>query len=183
MLGLAAGTGILAGFARPIVVLVFDPKWLQALSAVRLSLIGAVPTALALFLGVVIESSGAPRRRMWAKTIASAVGLAALVPFSRWWGVGGGAAAIFLLLPALEALLVARLAATPVRRGLVDAAIVGTVGWAVAAALADHAGSLPALVGLATSAGVVTLVAIVMTDHRAVMETFRLLVPERHGDN
>jgi O-antigen/teichoic acid export membrane protein len=179
MLGLAAGAGILVGFAEPLVRLVFDPKWLDALPAVRLALVGAVPTALALMLGMVVESSGQPRQRMWVKVIAASVGLAALVPLGARWGVAGGAVAIYLLLPTVEAALITRRASTPLRRGLVNGLLVGGFAWIVSVLLADHAGSIPALVGLGAVAGVAAALSTLVVDRRAVLETVRLIVPPR----
>lgn len=177
LLGLAAAVGVLGGLAEPVIQLVFDPKWLRALDAVRFSLIGALPMALALFLGVMVESSGRPKERMWVKTTASIVGIGALVPFGRWWGVAGGAAALYLLLPCVEALLISRRAGTPTTRGIMDGVLTGGCSWAGAWALAPHAQTIPRLIAVGALAGGFALVVMLLVDRRAVTEALNLALP------
>lgn len=134
-----AGAGGAIGLAPDIVAQIFGARWVDATGAVQVALLGLLPLALSQLLSAAMQARGRAVPRLRCALVASVVTLVAVFPLMLLAGVTGAAVASAVIGPAVDALLLARIAAIPLRRATVDGivalAAVGSASWLLGSAV------------------------------------------------
>jgi O-antigen/teichoic acid export membrane protein len=129
--------GVACGLAPEIIPLVFEERWFGAVAAVQLCLVGLLATTVAVVGSSVLDARREAWRRARCLTAAVVIGLATTYPLAREFGVMGAALASGVVIPLVDAVLVAR-AARVVTAVAMRTAVVGFgVGFACSAVLAE----------------------------------------------
>jgi O-antigen/teichoic acid export membrane protein len=103
----ATATGALIGLVPPIIHLIFGDRWLPAVGAVRMALLGVVPTSLVAGCASVLYSQNKPQQRLRACFAAAGTGLILTAPLTLAAGVTGAAAVQYVIAPIAEVLVLA----------------------------------------------------------------------------
>jgi O-antigen/teichoic acid export membrane protein len=174
-LGIGATVGILAGFAPEIVHIVFSDRWLPAVGAVRAALFGGIAYGFSSLLSAAVQSMGRPVARLRSFLVAGAIGLVVLAPLVDAWGTTGGAVAIYLIVPAVDLLILVAVARAHLQRAFVNLAVVTTVSLLCSLALADHVETFKGLLLAGAAAGLVSGAVLVATDWRGLTRSVSFL--------
>jgi O-antigen/teichoic acid export membrane protein len=142
----AVGAGLLLGFSSDLVRIVFGSRWSPALVAVELNLLGVIPAALSAFLAAVLESAQRARERFVAMLIAQAIGLALAAVLASQFSVSGAAFASAIAIPAIDVVVLGRMARIPYSRAVLRSCVAFLCAAAVGWALGRAASTLPWLV-------------------------------------
>lgn len=156
--------GVLCALTGPIISYLFDDRWLRAEHAAQAALVGTLPLLLASLLAAGVDSSGRPGVRLRAMAISSFVGVAAAVPLSHAYGVTGAAAALSVVPPVVDTLILQRTARAPIVRACTNAIVVGGAGFIIAWLLRGYATGAWSLILVAVSASVMTLLLLPVVD-------------------
>jgi O-antigen/teichoic acid export membrane protein len=103
----ATAAGALIGLVSPVIHLVFGDRWLPAAGAVRLALLGVIPTSLVCGCASVLYSQNKPKERLRACFVATATALILTVPVTLAAGVTGAAGVQYVIAPIAEVLVLA----------------------------------------------------------------------------
>jgi O-antigen/teichoic acid export membrane protein len=169
----AVGGGVLFGFAERIISEIFDPRWLGAVGAVRVTLIGVVPLSLATVLAAAVESRFRPVPRAIATAIAAATALALVVPLAHAYGVTGAALATALVMPLVDSAVLLFVAKIAVGRAMVNVAITFPAVIAISSAAASIGSGLITLVPTAAATAIVAIALAFVVDRAAVLQLWR----------
>jgi PST family polysaccharide transporter len=173
----AVGAGVLLGLARPTLVYVFGRRWLPALPAVELNLIGIVPWTLSFFLAAVLESEQRARERLAAVLLAQGIGLVAAVGLALRFGVAGATFSSAILTPVVDVVVLGALTGVRYMRALAS----GVAGLGASALFAWGASQLVSNVWTLVAAGALCIVPamliIWMSDREAARAVLRLGEP------
>lgn len=167
MLFVSAAVGVLCGFAVPVIRFIYDEKWLPAVTATRISLLGVLPLMLATLLAASLESSGKARLRLRALAMSTFVGVLAAIPLSAGFGPAGAAAAVYLIVPLVDAVILLWTFRIALGRVLIDSLFVGGAAYLLALGLAAKAHSLAMMLALGAVAGLLSL-AFTLVDRQAL---------------
>lgn len=166
---LAAGAaGLLVGAAPVIVPLIFDERWIPAIGAVQVCVIGLIPSGFGFLLAAVLESRQRATVRFAAAGFAGAVAFALIFPFTEIWGITGAAVATAIVAPTLDALLLAAAARAALRRACLNAGIMFAVSYATTQTAGKSVSSVAGVLLLLVSSGLVVAFASWLTDRGAV---------------
>lgn len=168
LLAVSAVVGVLCGLTVPLVDDLFDERWLGAVGASRAALLGVLPFLLAALLAATVQSTGHPELRLRAMGISTATGVVSAVPLAAAFGTTGAAVAIYLLVPLVDAVLLARWVGIGLCRAYVNAVVVGGGSFLVAAAVAPRIDGLPSLLMIGAAVGLVGVALVPLTDRRAL---------------
>ena len=160
--------GVLAGFARPLVVYIYDPKWERAIPAARVALLGVVPLALSFLWAASLESAGRPHARVRATVVAVIVGFVVTFPFGGLWAATGASLAISVVVPVIDFWLLQRSLRAPIRRAAVDGLMTGGLSFAVSLAIADHVHSFKGLLAAGPITALVCVGLAFLVDPQAI---------------
>jgi O-antigen/teichoic acid export membrane protein len=172
---IGAAVGILAGFATPIVRIVFDPRWLPAVGAVRLALFGGIAFSLTSLLAAAVQTIGRPGIRLRSYLVGAGVGLALLVPLVEVWGATGAALATSVVVQVVDLAILLVVSRVRLYRAFLNLAVVtpATFVWSLvlAARVDSFGGLLVAGIVAAVPAGLLVL----LTDRRALLQSLSFL--------
>jgi O-antigen/teichoic acid export membrane protein len=170
----ATVAGVLLGMSGPLVHLLYGHRWLPALTATRINLVGIVPSTLSFFLAAILESDQRPTARFSAALTGTLLGLPIAYGLAVLDGPAGAALALGVLIPALDVLLLSRLAdvriGTPVGRGLAGFALAS--GMSLLVSRIVH--GIPMLVGAGFICGLGALAIVWTVDRHAIRNLLRL---------
>jgi O-antigen/teichoic acid export membrane protein len=169
----ASGAGTLFGFAPQIVPLLFGERWTGAVGAVQASLVGVIPAAFSYSLAAVVDSRSRPGARLGAALTGGLVGVVALFPLASAFGVTGAAVASGIVVPAVDAMILARIAAIPLRRAVRNAALVGSILASISLILGPLAETIPVLILLLAATTLAALGLARVLDPRVVLLLLR----------
>lgn len=166
---LAGGAGgLLVGAAPLIVPLIFDERWIPAVGAVQVSVIGLIPSGFGFLLAAVLESRQRATVRFAAAGFAGAVGFALIFPFTGIWGITGAAVASAIVAPTLDALLLSAAARAALGRACLNAGIMFAVSYATTQTAGKSVSSVVGVLLLLVGSGLVVAFAGWLTDRGAL---------------
>lgn len=117
------GAGAIIGLAPEIIKQIFGPKWIDATGAVQVTLLGLLPLSMSLVVSAAMQARGRALPRLRCAIIASVVTLVVVYPLMLAAGVTGAALASAVVGPTVDMLLLARIAAVPLRRAAYDGSL------------------------------------------------------------
>ena len=167
--------GVLCALAGPVIHFLFDERWLRAEHAAQAALIGTLPLLLASLLAAGVDSSGRPGVRLQAMAVSSLVGVVAAVPLAHAYGVTGAAAALSILPPAVDALLLQRAARAAIRRACLNAVLVGGAGFLIAWMLRALVDGVWSLLLVAAAASLLSLALLPVVDRGPLLRGWAAL--------
>ena len=167
--------GILFVFAPQIVPLIFGRRWIPAIGAVRVCLIGVIPASAAGVLSSAIDSAGRPRARLASAMIAAVASVAALPPLALGFGVTGAAIASAVVSPAIDCAILAYLIRPSAFRWFRNIALTVVGSGGASLLLSHYVTGLSSLLGLLVAATAVTLGVMWCTDTDMIRTTVGFL--------
>ena len=167
--------GVLCALAGPVIHFLFDERWLRAEHAAQAALIGTLPLLLASLLAAGVDSSGRPGVRLQAMAVSSLVGVVAAVPLAKAYGVTGAAAALSILPPAVDALLLQRAARAAIWRACLNAVLVGGTGFLIAWMLRALVDGVWSLLLVAAAASLLSLALLPVVDRGPLLRGWAAL--------
>jgi O-antigen/teichoic acid export membrane protein len=133
------------GLAPNLIEHIFGPKWTAATGAVQATLFGVLPLALSLLVAAAMQARGRAVPRLRCAVIASVATLLVVYPLMLAAGVTGAAIASAVVAPAVDLLLLARIAAIPLRRAACDGTIALVAVGGLSLLIAHEADTAPIL--------------------------------------
>lgn len=170
----ASAAGVLVGVAPRLVPLAFGEKWVPAVGAAQIYLIGLLPSAAAALLAALLESRQLARVRLVAASLSAVVAFALIFPLGAAYGVTGAAIATAAVAPLLDAILLWVRARVPLTRPIRNGIVTFLLGLGITTSLITPESTIISVTGSAVLALLVVLVAAWVLDRDALRTTFRL---------
>jgi O-antigen/teichoic acid export membrane protein len=174
----AAAAGALVGLIPPLIHLVFGDRWLPAAGAVRMALLGVIPTSIVAGCSSVLYSQNKPKQRLRACYAATATAIVLTVPASVLAGVTGAAAVQYVIAPIAEVLVLA----PAIGASLPDLLVrIGRIALPLAGVSVVLGGTTTSLLGLAAAAvavAVAVAVVLAVAERDLVLSLYRKVRPQ-----
>jgi O-antigen/teichoic acid export membrane protein len=169
----ALGATIFLGLVPDIIRLFFGARWLPAIDAVRIALLGTLPLSVSTILASRLATRGLIATRLRATILAGIATVLATWPLTSAAGVAGAAFATALLLPLLDVIVMAAVSAPPLRRAVRDAVVVGAPMTAASWFAGSLVSDIPSLVLACALLGMLGILLAWLADAEVVRTTVR----------
>jgi O-antigen/teichoic acid export membrane protein len=170
-----AGSGAIVGLAPAIIRQIFGSRWAGATGAVQVTLLGLLPLMMSLFLATAMQSRRRAVPRFRCALIASCVTLIVVYPLMLADGVTGAALASAVIGPAVDMLLLARVAAIPLGRASLDGLVALAMAGALSSFLGPEVHSIPQLAATAVVTGAAVPLIMWIIDRPVLRYAWKLL--------
>jgi O-antigen/teichoic acid export membrane protein len=171
----AVGSMTFVGVAPAIVRYLFGLRWAGASGAVQISLLGVVPCAYVGVLTARLQAQGWVARRLRVFVVSGVVTLTCAWPLTHFAGVDGAAVASSLLLPTVDALLLAGVMHPPLRRSLIDLILAGGGMAALSLGAARLVAGMPSLLFVTGALCACAVAVACVVDRDVVVTTIRFV--------